>query len=92
MAINHTHTYKRIRSRPSYYQCSHPDCSHYIHKSLITFKRATCPYCLDEFILEPRLLRLSVPHCSNCTASKDKKTKLSEEKLMENIARYTGDH
>jgi hypothetical protein len=83
--MKHTHTYRRVKNRPNYYQCIHPDCSHYIHKDLILNKRAICPLCGQEYILESRLIRLKQPHCFDCSRSVKPKQVIDMKKLTERL-------
>lgn len=77
----HIHTYARIRKRPLYFRCTHPDCSHYNHKDLLIGKRARCPICGESFILTWRELRLSKPHCPTCTKG-SKETKKTPDTIQ----------
>jgi len=72
--MKHYHTYERMKDRREYYRCIHPDCSHYIKKTLLHGKRAAC-LCGDTFILTHAQLRLRKPHCPNCPTRKDLKTR-----------------
>ena len=70
--VKHIHMYRRIRGRPDYYQCGHPRCSHYTHKSYLFGKLAICNRCGLEFRLNTENLRQSKPHCDDCIVRKSK--------------------
>jgi hypothetical protein len=65
----HIHTYERraipkgMECKQVYYRCIDPDCSHRIVREDLFGKRATCPYCGEPYILDPRKLRAKLPHC-----------------------------
>jgi len=64
--MKHSHTYESIRTRPGFYRCIHPDCSHYINRIYMQGKRAQCK-CGNTFLLTSRKLQLKKPHCDDCT-------------------------
>lgn len=65
----HLHTYEKRpkvkgeKSGVTIYRCIDPDCSHKIVREDLFGKRANCPYCGEPYILNPRILRLKLPHC-----------------------------
>ncbi len=66
--MKHFHIYQRIKNRPTYFRCIHPDCKHYLEKELVIGRRAECPYCHDDYVIQRRDLNNKTPHCSNCIA------------------------
>jgi hypothetical protein len=62
---DHFHTYRRIRGEKSRrrYSCTDPECTHVQDKSVLVGKKAICPYCQDEYILDSKKLELALPHC-----------------------------
>ena len=87
---NHLHIYRRIPERPDYYQCEHPDCTHFTHKIYLRNRRARCYLCQEPFIIIPKLLgygRVARLRCSLCRKdkirSKGKVTTLIEKRLKE---------
>jgi hypothetical protein len=64
--LKHTHSYIRIKSRPDYYKCADPKCSHYIKKEMILGKYSKCA-CGTDFILTSEDLRRVKPRCFNCS-------------------------
>lgn len=75
----HLHTYRRIKERPDYYACIHPDCTHYINKMFLHNKRARCYYCGEPFIISSDILRYSKLRCSECRQNKPKEVKKQAE-------------
>ena len=83
-ALKHLHTYERMnRPKDSYFRCIHPDCTHYIHKSLLSGKRASCS-CGEEFILTLDDLKLKNPHCAFC--GKNPQPRIEDEAIEEYFA------
>ena len=80
----HLHIYERIRERPKYYRCIHPDCTHYMHRMYLKSKRATCYVCGDSFVISPKILQYAKLRCEDCRVGKPK-DKEAENKLMEMI-------
>ena len=68
----HLHIYKRIKERPDYYQCIHPDCTHYIHRMFLRNKRATCYVCHEPFVIASKTLCYAKLRCEDCRAGKPK--------------------
>ncbi len=68
----HLHLYERIRARPNYYKCNHPDCTHYLHKMYLPHKRAICYVCLEPFIITSNSLRFAKLRCEGCRQNKPK--------------------
>ena len=78
----HLHTYERIKGRPEYFRCIHPECNHYIHRDLLPNKLAMCK-CNTEFILTPQQLKLKSPHCDDCTNPKRGRKSTREKSIVE---------
>lgn len=95
----HIHTYERrqppkgMSSNQTYYRCLDPDCSHRIVREDLFGKRATCPYCGETYILDPRKLRLKLPHCGCRGAESETLTnlRLDPAQLMENLLKLKQD-
>lgn len=83
-SIRHAHTYERMKSRPDYYRCIDPDCTHFTHKELMNGKRATCP-CGNEFVLNLKTLKLFRPHCAYCGKGR-KRPRITNSMLMSIIS------
>lgn len=66
-AIDHVHTYVRLKSRKDHYKCNDPYCTHIAHKELIEGKANKCPFCQTEFVLSKDDLRRAKPRCINCS-------------------------
>jgi len=68
--MKHTHLYKRVNigsSKPYLvYACQKPGCSHYLPAQLLVNKKAECPRCGEEYVIEQRHLELVNPHCNFC--------------------------
>jgi hypothetical protein len=85
----HIHTYERRKTpkgandKQVYYRCLDPECSHRIVREDLFGKRAQCPYCGDLYILDPRKLRLKLPHCG-CRGL-EAKPEIDTDELMEQI-------
>jgi hypothetical protein len=87
----HIHTYER-RSKPKgvasdrvYFRCVDPDCSHHIIREDLFGKRANCPFCGEAYILEPRTLRLKLPHCGCRGTSDEPKIVIDPAQLIEDM-------
>lgn len=85
----HLHTYEQIRSRPDYYRCLHPDCSHYTHRDLLPHKRVLCPFCQRPFILDQEALALALPRCVECVGKREHDMKPSTWSLSYPVAPAT---
>ena len=70
-ALKHFHIYQRW-GKKGYYRCTHSECSHYLHVSLLDGKKSTCPLCHKEMILTKDMLRRAVPRCIYCSNTKFK--------------------
>jgi hypothetical protein len=91
----HIHTYERrqqpkgIESKQVYFRCVDPDCSHRILREDLFGKRANCPFCGEAYILDPRMLRLKLPHCGCRSLDQEQlsniKLKLDPKELLENM-------
>jgi DNA-directed RNA polymerase subunit RPC12/RpoP len=85
----HIHTYERRKTpkgasdKQIYYRCLDPECSHRIVREDLFGKRAQCPYCGELYILNPRTLRLKLPHCG-CSGL-EVKPAIDTDELMEKI-------
>lgn len=71
---SHLHTYQRIRERPDYFMCTHPDCTHYRHKMYLRKKRALCYICQEPFVITADMLRYANLRCEDCRQGKPKAT------------------
>lgn len=89
-ALNHTHSYIKHKSRPKYYKCSHPDCTHTAHYDDITGKRSMCG-CGETFILNARNLRLRIPHCGACTKGFVPKPTISNDLISQRLGKFMED-
>jgi hypothetical protein len=67
--MKHLHIYEKIKDKPGYFRCLHPDCTHFAKRSLIIGKRASC-VCGEPFVLDYDQLKLRRPHCPRCTRGK----------------------
>ena len=74
--LKHAHTYEKMKTRPNYFRCIHPDCTHFTSKEHIVGKKATC-VCGALFILRTPDLRLKRPHCENCGKSELQKERIA---------------
>lgn len=63
----HLHTWKRMRDKPKYYRCTHPDCPTTLPKEAIKGKRAECCICHKPFIIDELLIERANIHCHGCT-------------------------
>jgi len=81
-ALKHIHTYRRNKRVPNYYQCAHPECSHYIDKKWIVGKRSLCT-CGNEFILTTSKLRNAQPKCDLCSKSRVAKNFQKASSIMD---------
>ena len=85
-SLNHIHTYVRYKSRPGYYRCDAPDCTHFNTKEHITGKLSLCSLCGQQMILDSEALRRARPRCINC--SDTKKAKIHRK--AQELTRYLG--
>lgn len=85
-SLNHIHTYVRYKSRPGYYRCDAPDCTHFNTKEHITGKLSLCSLCGQQMILDSEALRRARPRCINC--SDTKKAKI--HRRAQELTRYLG--
>lgn len=67
---NHIHTYVKYKSKPGYFKCDAPDCTHWVDKELIVNKLSLCTLCGSQFQLTRDDLRRSRPRCINCSNTK----------------------
>ena len=79
----HLHHYQRIRQRPDYYRCFHPDCTHYIHKMYLVNRRASCAICFEPFLISSDSLRFSKLRCPLCRRGKPRVK--SHDNAIENL-------
>lgn len=66
-AINHVHSYIRLKHRKDHYKCGDPYCTHIAHKELIEGKADKCPFCGNEFVLTKDDPRRAKPRCIDCS-------------------------
>jgi hypothetical protein len=83
-ARNHLHTYKRSKLNKNYFQCSDPECTHYIRRELIVGKKARCT-CGEEYILDSDILRRANPRCSSCGNRKADKDRQSAIRAIDQV-------
>jgi len=96
---NHIHTYERrkkpkgIKSDQVFYRCIDPDCSHRVLREDLFGKRANCPNCGESYILDPRILRLKLPHCGcnklDAEQLQEIKENVTPERIMEDLLKLT---
>jgi len=70
-SLNHTHTYVKYKSRPGYYRCDDPDCSHFAEKELVIGKNTHCTHCGAIFILDRESAKRVLPRCLECSDTKE---------------------
>lgn len=68
--LNHIHIYKRNKKHKNIFFCIQPDCYHRIDKQWLENKRALCPSCKSEYLLDKEVLRLALPKCPACRGGK----------------------
>lgn len=89
---NHIHTYVKFKSRPGYFRCAAPDCTHFLIKEAVKGKYSLCPDCGRQFIIDTDNIRLAKPRCLNCRDSKKAKAfKVGQEALSKIVRFDVGD-
>lgn len=81
----HIHTYVRFKSRPGYYKCNDPHCTHFASRDLILDKASRCPECKEEFILDYDKLRRARPLCDNCANTAKARLHRASKQIFENL-------
>ena len=84
-SIVHTHTYVRYKSRPGYFRCDSPDCTHFIDKESVLGKISLCTTCGEQFLLSREDLKRARPKCLNCSNTKKAKQHKKVQKLTESL-------
>lgn len=76
--MKHLHTLLRVKhkSRKDLFMCADPLCMWTRRKEFLLGKKFICPYCGNEYLAKVETFRLKVPHCANCTNTKDKMLKI----------------
>jgi len=70
--MKHFHILKRVRlkSTKEIFMCADPECNWTRRKEYLIGKKFQCPYCINQYIATPEMLRLRTPHCNSCTGEK----------------------
>lgn len=83
-------TVRGTKFKDKIFKCLDPDCYFYMKAADLIGKRAKCPICLKDYILERNHLELlKKPHCDGCTkGSKAAKKVLELQKMETNVTDY----
>lgn len=85
-SVNHTHMYVRYKTRPGYYRCDLPDCTHVLDKEAVQGKQSLCTVCHEKMILTREDVRRARPRCINCSDTKKGRT----FRRAQELTRYLG--
>jgi ribosomal protein S27AE len=67
--MKHLHILKRVSKSKDLFMCADPECNWTRNRKYLTGKKFICPFCGNPYLVDAKSLRLSTPHCSNCTDS-----------------------
>jgi hypothetical protein len=81
--INHIHTYVKYKTRPGYFMCSAPDCTHFLDKERVNGKLSLCTECGSQFILSREDLKRVRPKCLNCSNTKKARSYQKAQQLTQ---------
>ena len=85
-AINHVHTYVKYKSRPRFYRCDAPNCTHFLDKDALVGKLSLCTECGAQMILTSEDLKRVRPRCINCSDT----VKARAHRKAQELTRYIG--
>lgn len=90
-AIKHTHTYGKMKNRPGYWKCNHPECTHYVHRDFVMGKASLCNQCGGIIpVLNHHHLALVKPLCINCSNTKEAKEFRERKERVQNVLGQLG--
>jgi hypothetical protein len=97
---SHIHKLKKhkYKTGSTVFFCTLPDCHFKIDAALALGKRALCPVCNEEFIINEYTIKLVKPHCDKCGKVKVKDAngetryvKKASNKILSGIATSTAE-
>lgn len=71
-ALKHIHQYKKIK-KSKIFKCRLPGCSHYLTYDMVENAVSLCNRCDQPFIMSKKAMKLTNPHCEDCTVKKENK-------------------
>lgn len=66
------------------YKCIDPDCYFYMKAGDLIGKRAMCPTCITDYVLDRSKLMKKKPHCNKCTKSVKAK---EDQRILKDITK-----
>jgi hypothetical protein len=63
---DHIHTYVQFKSRPGYFRCAAPDCTHFLIREMVIGKNSLCTECGSQFLIDFDNAKLKKPRCLKC--------------------------
>lgn len=84
-ALNHIHTYVQFKSRPGYFRCMDPVCTHFLIREAVIGKYSLCTGCGAQFTIDFENAKLVKPKCLNCRSTKKARAFQLGQQLFEKL-------
>lgn len=85
----HIHSYVQFKSRPGYFRCAAPDCTHFLIREAVIGKYSKCLDCGSQFTIDFENSKLRTPKCLMCRTTKKAIAFQKGQELMAKMVNFS---